>query len=60
MESLYELGKRYGQGDGVDKDLTKAFNNFRKAAEGYIDEEVRFVLTEKGEEYLRELEKSDD
>ena len=34
VESLYQLGKRYGQGDGVDKDLTKAFNNFCKAAEG--------------------------
>ena len=33
VESLNKLGKRYGQGDGVAKDLRKAFNNFRKAAE---------------------------
>lgn len=33
------------------KDVQKAL---KRAEDGYIDEDDRFVLTEKGEEYLRE------
>lgn len=35
-------------------DLREAF---RKADEGYIDDDDRFVLTEKGEKWLEEIEK---
>ena len=39
-------------------DLSDIREMFRKADEGYIDENDRFVLTDKGRAYLEELERS--
>lgn len=45
---LIDVSKKYG--------LNEIREMFRKADEGYIDDDDRFVLTDKGRAYLEEIE----
>ena len=46
---LIDVSKKYG--------LNEIREMFRKADDGYIDDDDRFVLTDKGRAYLEEIEK---
>lgn len=63
-ESAVEIevnAKIYSEGELIDVSKKYGLNEiremFRKADDGYIDDDDRFVLTDKGRAYLEEIEK---
>lgn len=53
---VFEDGKIIGVSRTLGMDEIR--EAFRKADDGYIDDEDRFVLTEKGRQWLEEMEKN--